>query len=250
MHHWVKEMSKAKARVQTWREKIFILCVNSHLLDCVVGIRQGLRHEQETDGNRSVWVSARPTQLRPHTSILLPQAPQTPPNLIWRQWVQLHGSHGGQLCSSGSATHTDTHMDKQLWFSLLFPSGFFFMRQGVITFNLSDDALISPAGHLWCLSQFLVMPETDCARIPPSVTRVTVFSGLTWKEIIFSILSWLYNRWFMNNKQWFAFAWKSYRSCALTWKRRALASDMAGKEQRKEKRKEGSAVPSTGEARG
>lgn len=31
---------------------------------------------------------------------------------------------------------------------------------------------------------------------------------------------------------------------------RALDSDMAGKEQRKEKRKEGSAVPSTGEARG
>lgn len=60
-----------------------------------------------------VWVSARPTQLRPHTSsVLLPQAPLTPPNLIWRQWVQLHGSHGGQLCSSGSATHTHTHTHK------------------------------------------------------------------------------------------------------------------------------------------
>lgn len=87
-----------------------------HLLDSVVGIRQGWRHEQEADAIRSVcgWVSARPTQLRPHTSsVLLPQAPLTPPNLIWRQWVQLHGSHGGQLCSSGSATQTHTHTHKK-----------------------------------------------------------------------------------------------------------------------------------------
>lgn len=110
-----------------------------------IGIRQGWSCEQEADGNRSVaWVSAKQARLRPHTSsVFLPQAPLTPPNMIWRQWVQLHGSHGGQRCSSGSATHTLTAMIQSLP-----PFRFFMRRGGVITLNLSDDALISPAGNL------------------------------------------------------------------------------------------------------
>ena len=47
-------------------------------------------------------------------------------------------------------------------------------------------------------------------------------------------------------KQWAVVSpllWKSYLSCAMTWKQRALDSDMAGKEQRKEKRKEGCGRP-------
>lgn len=101
-----------------------------------------------------VCVSARLARLRPHTSsVLLPQAPLTPPNLIWRQWVQLHGSHGGQLCSSGSATHTHTlaRAHTHTWtnsYDSVPCCLSVFMKHGTITFNLFDDALISPAGVL------------------------------------------------------------------------------------------------------
>lgn len=86
-----------------------------------------------------------------------------------------------------------------------------------------------------------------------SVTRVCfwglacVFSGMTWEEMILSILSWLSNRWLVNNKRLSALSWKSYTSCATARTHRALGSDTAGKEQGKEKGKEGTAVPSTGE---
>lgn len=139
-----------------WAAKGCIINKTNQIVICWV-VRQGM----ETAA--SVCVS-----VRPHTSsILLAQAPLTPPNPIWRQWVQLHGSQRGQLCSSGSATNS---YDSVLCFfiSVLWSSGpwclICLMMLWLVQLQICDV----------CLS-FKSFLDGECAVFSGSVPRVCVW---------------------------------------------------------------------------